>query len=158
MARTQTSGWTKMQDPPKLTSRQWNVVGLLGITFVVMALLQAISFSDFKDWLNSIGLGAPETAAVLIIILELLAAVSMFKVKLPGIVRMLSMLSAIFIGGFWFFQNLRLVAETQSGQLQSSGFFGSYLNQSPGWWTVLETSIFLLWVVYALKLTWPKSK
>ena len=36
-----------------------------------------------------------------------------------------------------------------AGQLPNSGFFGNYLDQSPGWWTVVEATIMLFWVVYA---------
>jgi hypothetical protein len=55
------------------------------------------------------------------------------------------------VSGFWFVENL-YVTSASSGQLPSSAFFGKYLSQSPGWWTVLEVSLLLFWVIYAAEL------
>lgn len=160
-AQAQISGWTKTVNPPKLSTTQWNVAGLLGVVFVVMAVLQAIGFSDFKDWLDAIGLGSPATWAVGLIIAELLAAVGLFRLKLPKIVAMLSALAAILVAGFWFIENIRLVSQAASGELTNSGFFGKFLHQSPGWWTVIEVTVFLFWVIYSVQLTssaWMKKR
>ena len=143
-------GLTKMEDPPKLTEMQWNVSGLLGVVFVVMALLQVISFSDFKDWLSGIGIDSPAVCAVVIIIAELIAGIGFFKLRLSSFFRWVSGGLAILAVGFWFVENLRLVSDGMAGQLDNSGLFGRYLPQSPGWWTVLEVTILLFWVIYAL--------
>lgn len=157
-AQFQVREWGEMSQPPNLTDQQWGITSLLGVVLVVMALLQAIGFGDFKDWLDSIGLGAPATWAVVIIVAELWAALSFFKLPLMNGFRMIGAWLAILVSGFWFIENLRLVSEGKAGVLASSGFFGKYLTQSPGWWTVIEVTVLLLWVVYSLRLTtWSKS-
>lgn len=157
--RVQYKGWAQASDPAKLTNQQWNVAGLLGVIFIVMAVLQIIGFSDFKGWFKAIGFSGPAVWAVVLILAELWAAVAMFKVRLSMGFRTLSAWLAVLVAGFWFIENLRLVSEAKSGLLQNSGFFGKYLPQSPGWWTVIEATIFLFWVIYAVRLTtWPNSK
>lgn len=149
--------WAEMSDPPKLSSRQWNISGLLGVVLLVMAVLQIISFNDFKDWFSAVGFGATSVWAVVLIVAEVWAAIGLFKLKLMNGFRAISMLLAILVGGFWFIENLRLVSETHAGTLANSGFFGKYLHQTPGWWTVIEVTVFLFWIIYSLKLTWPKK-
>lgn len=154
---TQLKGWGDMVVPPKLTSREWNITGLLGVVLIVMAILQVIGFSDFKDWLNSIGLDSPTTWAVVLIVAEVWAALGFFKLKLMKGFRLISSVLAVSVAGFWFVENLRLVAQVNAGELTNSGFFGKYLHQSPSWWTVLEVSVLLFWTIYAVKLTWLKK-
>ena len=156
-SQLQLKGWGDMVDPPKLTNREWNMTGLLGVVLIVMAILQVIGFSDFKDWLDSIGLGSPVTWAVALIVAEVWAAVSFFKLKLMKGFRIIGGVLAVLVAGFWFFENLRLVAQANAGELTNSGFFGKFLHQSPGWWTVLEVSVFLFWTIYAVRLTWPNK-
>jgi len=153
----QLKGWGDMVDPPKLTNREWNMVGILGVVLIVMAILQVIGFSDFKDWLSSIGLGSPSIWAVVLVLAEVLAAVGFFKLKLMKGLRAVSSVLAVLVAGFWFVENLRLVAQANAGELTNSGFFGKFLHQSPGWWTVVEVTVFLFWTIYAVKLTWPKN-
>lgn len=149
-----------MADAPKLTSRQWNIAGLVGVVFIVMAVLQAIGFSDFKDWLESIGLGSTAVWAVGLIVAELWAATVFFKLPLMNGFRLVGSLLAILVAGFWFVQNLRLISDGAGNSLEGSGFFGKFLEQSPGWWTVIEVTALLFLVVYILKLTefvWSKK-
>ena len=153
VAQSQFKGWGKMVDPPKLTSQQWNLAGLLGVVLIVMAVLQIISFSDFKDWLSQVGIDSPATCAVILIVAELWAALGFFKLKLMLGFRAISALLAVLVSGFWFVENLRLVSEGQAGTLTSSGFFGGFLEQSPGWLTVIESALLLFWVIYTLNLT-----
>jgi hypothetical protein len=159
-AQVQLKGWAQMADPPRLTTREWNVAGLVGVVLIVTALLQAIGFGDFRDWLESIGLGSPAVWAVGIIVAEVWAAVGFFKLPLMNGFRMISSLLAILVAGFWFVQNLRLISEGAAGELSNSGFFGGFLKQSPGWWTVIEVTVFLILVTYSLRLTsgWSKNK
>jgi hypothetical protein len=154
-ARVQVKGWTKMTNPAKLTNQQWYLTSLVGVVFLVMALLQLIGFSDFKNWLESIGISAATECAVVLIVAEVLASLAFFRIPLMAGLRMLAAWLAILAGGFWFIENLRLVSDGKAGQLSSSGFFGKYLNQSPGWWTVIEVTIFLFLVVWSLYLTRP---
>ena len=158
--QAQLKGWTEMKNPPKLSTREWNITGLVGVVLIVMALLQAIGFTDFKDYLESIGLGSPVVWAVGIIVAELWAASNFFKLPLMTGFRIVGALLAIGVAGFWFVQNIRLVSEGAAGELSSSGFFGKFLEQSPGWWTVIEVTALLFLVVYGLGLTtgWSKSK
>ena len=152
-ARAQTKGWSmEMTDPPRLSSSQWNMVGVLGIILIVMAVLQVIGFGDFKKWLEAIGLGAPSIWAVVLIVAEILAALNFFKLRLSGFARMLGWLSAIFVSGFWFVENLRLVSQNSGATLQNSGYFGKFLHQTPGWWTVVEATILIFGVLYGLEI------
>jgi hypothetical protein len=157
--QAQLKGWSQMADPPKLTSTQWNIAGLTGVILIVMAVLQLIGFGDFKDWLASIGLGSPTAWAVGLVVAELLGALAFFKLPIMGGVRLLSGSLAVLVAGFWFVQNIRLVSDGAASQLPSSGFFGKFLNQAPGWWTVIEATAFLLLVVYCVSLTsWTKDR
>ncbi len=152
-ARAQSTGWSmEMMDPPRLSSRQWNMVGILGVVFIVMAVLQVIGFGDFKDWLKGVGLGGPTVWAVVLIVAELIAAAGFFKLRLSAFARMLSSLAALFVAGFWFVENLRLISAGKAAVVQNSGFFGKYLHQTPGWWTVVEVSILLFGVIYGLEV------
>ncbi|HSX17777.1 MAG TPA: hypothetical protein VLE51_00240 [Candidatus Saccharimonadales bacterium] len=157
-SRVQLKGWGEMADPPNLTSQQWNMTGLLGVILIVMAILQLIGFSDFKDWLDSVGLGAPTVWAIAIVVAEIWVGLTFFKLKLMNGFRVIGAWLAVLVSGFWFIETLRLVSEGAGGQLTNSGFFGKYLHQSPGWWTVLEASILLFWVAYSLRLLWPKNR
>ena len=155
----QISGWTKMENPPKLTNRQWYVTSLLGVVFLVAALLQAISFGDFEDWLTSLGFGSATLWAVGIIVAEVWAALGFFRLPLMNGFRKLSAWLAVLVGGFWFIQSLRLVSEGAAGNLQNSGYFGGYLTQTPSWWTVIGITAVLILTVYSLSLTekgWSK--
>ena len=152
-ARARIKGWSmEMMDPPKLSGRQWNMTGALGVVLMVMAVLQLVSFGSFKDWLAAIGLGGATAWAVVLIVAEIFGAMSFFKLRLSRPARMLGSLLALFVAGFWFVENLRLVSTGKAGTLSSSGFFGKYLHQSSGWWTVIEVTILLFWVIYALEL------
>ncbi|HLG91120.1 MAG TPA: hypothetical protein VI336_03135 [Candidatus Saccharimonadales bacterium] len=157
--QAQLKGWTEMTDPPKLSTREWNITGLVGVVLIVMAVLQAIGFGDFRDWLESVGLGSPAVWAVGIIVAELWAAVGFFKLPVMTGFRMVSGLLAILVAGFWFVQNLRLVSEGAAGELSSSGLFGKFLEQSPGWWTVIEVTALLFLVAYGVNLVsgWSKK-
>jgi hypothetical protein len=151
--QAQLKGWTQMADPPKLTSTQWNIAGFTGVILIVMAVLQLIGFGDFKDWLASMGLDAPAVWAVGLILAELIGALAFFKLPILSGMRLLSGALAVLVAGFWFVQNLRLVSDGASNQLASSGYFGKFLNQAPGWWTVIEATAFLALVVYCVSLT-----
>lgn len=151
---TNSRGWkVVMSNPPKLTATQWALFNLLGVTFLLMAILQIISFNDFRDTLSSFGLSAPTAWAVGLIVAELWAAATMFKLRLSYAFRAVSALLALLSAGFWFLENINLVSNGNGDFLTNSGFFGGYLTQSPGWWTVVEVSILLFWVLYALGLS-----
>lgn len=137
---------------PKLTDRQWNMSSLLGVVLLVMAVLQAIGFSAFKDWLGDAGFSANSFWAAVIIVAEVWGAIGFFKLKLNGVFRWASNLMALLVSGFWFIENLRLVSAGASADLANSGLFGKYLPQHPGWWTVIEVTVLFFWVVYTLEL------
>ena len=153
------NNWSGTSAQPSLTDGQWNMAMAAGVILMVMAVLQVIGFSDFKDTLNGIGLTSnPALWAVLILVAEVWGALGFFKIRLNNLGRMLSGLFALSVSFFWFYESLKLVSEGLAGQLTNSGFFGKYLQQSPGWWTVLEASVFLFWILYVVKLTWAKNK
>lgn len=155
----QLKGWTQMADPPKLTSRQWYITSLLGIVLLVAAVLQAVSFGDFKNWFDDLGFGAPALWAVGVIVTEVWAALGFFRLPLMNGFRKVSSWLAVLVSGFWFIQTLRLVSDGAAGELSNSGYFGGLLTQSPSWWTVIGVTAVLLLTVYSLKLTdkvWSK--
>jgi len=157
MIRGKLKTWPpKAVDPPKLTDQQWNLMGLLGSVFFVMAILQLISFTYFTDWLKQIGLGAPSVWAAALIMAELWASASFFKLRLSPGFRIVSLSLAVLVSGFWFIQNLRLVSNGASGYLTGSGFFGRFLQQPPGWLTVFETSLLLFFTIFAVNLSKEK--
>ena len=136
----------------KGTNQRVDAVMLLGVVFLVMALLQVISFGSFKDWFAAVGFSSPATWAVVILLLEVIAGVGFLKIALPPMAKKVSRICAILASGFWFIENIRLVSDTTT-QYTSSGFFGKYLSQTPGWWTVIEVTILLVWTIYALDAT-----
>jgi len=153
LTRRQTKGeGVEAVDPPMLTSEHWSLVSLLGVIFLVMAVLQLISFSDFKDVLERMGLASGATWGVCLIIAEIWAAAGLFKWRLSPMFRMASASLAVLVSGFLFIENLQAVANGTAKNLQNSGFFGRFLHQTPGWWTVIEVTILLFWVLYAIDL------
>jgi hypothetical protein len=122
------------------------------VILAIMAILQIISFGKFKDWLDEIRVGWPAVVAVIIIIAELWGAISLLQINMNRMVRFIGVSLAVLVSGFWFVENLQIASSGGAGQLPNSGLFGKYLTQSPGWWTILEVSLLLFWVVYAAEL------
>lgn len=156
-ALTSSKNWSMPSPVPKLSDRDWSGVNLLGLVLIVMAICQLITFTDFKGWLNTIGLGGPAVWAVVLIIAEVWAGVSFMKVRLASAFRMVGLLLAVLVAGFWTVENLQLISGGAAGLLPNSGFFGRYLMQSPGWWTAIETTILLYWTIYAVDKVKNKS-
>jgi hypothetical protein len=145
------ANWEGGARTPEATSAQWNLLAIPAAVLAVMAILQAVSFGRFKDWLETIRIGWPAVVAVVIIIAELWGAASLLRVPMSAMVRFFGMSFAVLVAGFWFIENLYL-ATSSGGQLPTSGFFGKYLNQQPGWWTVIEITVLLFFVIYAAEL------
>jgi len=117
-----------------------------------MAILQAIGFGRFKDFLDNIKVGWPALVAVVIIIAEIWGALSLLRVPMSAMLRFIGVSLAVAVVSFWFVETLFLVTSDTARALQNNGLFGKYLSQTPGWWTVIEVSILLFWVVYAAEL------
>ncbi len=145
------SNWSGGARTPQISTVSWNLLAVPAAVLAVMAILQIISFGKFKDWLDSVRIGIPAVTAVLIIIAELWGAVSLLRISMPSVWRFLGVSLAVAVTGFWFIENLYFATST-GGQLPTSGYFGRYLNQQPGWWTIIEMTIMLFWVVYAAEL------
>jgi hypothetical protein len=153
------SGWpVKAVDPPQLTTKHWLVAAVPSFGLLLAAILQLVSFNDFKEVLNSQGLPGSTAWAVVIIFAELWGAAGFLKWRLSVGFRLVSYAMAVAAALFWFIHNLQLVASGAADHLDNSGFFGSYLAQQPGWWTVLEVSIFLFWVIYEIAFLRDHSK
>lgn len=146
------ANWGGSSDKPDLSQRQWALLAIPAIVLAVMAILQIISFGKFKDWLEEIRVGWPAVVAVVIILAEIWGAASLLNLSMNRMVRFLGVSLAVLVSGFWFIENLQLASSGGAGQLPNSGFFGNYLMQSPGWWTILGVSVLLFWVVYAAEL------
>jgi hypothetical protein len=147
--RVRASGWpVKAVNPPALSTKEWVLAGILGAIFLAMAILQLISFADFTDILGAMGLPGPTAWAVCIILAELWGAAGFFKWRLSVGFRLVSYTMAVVAAGFWFVENLQLLSNGVGQTLDNSGFFGRFLAQQPGWWTVVEVSVFLFAVLY----------
>lgn len=152
-AKSNLTNWSaRALNPPKLTDQQWGVIGIAGVVLIVMAICQIVSFNDFSDILLGLGLSGPNVWAAIIIVAELWGSAMFFKIRLSSAFRMVSAIAAVLASGFWFVMNVNLISDGLSSSAQNSGYFGSYLAQSPGWWTVIEATALLLWVVYNLDL------
>jgi hypothetical protein len=146
------ANWGGTSGKPELSQRSWNMLAVPAVILAVMAILQIISFGKFKDWLDEIRVGGPAVVAVIIIIAELWGAVSLLQIGMSRALRFVGVSLAVLVSSFWFVENLQIASSGGAGQLPNSGFFGKYLMQSPGWWTILEVTILLFWVVYAAEL------
>lgn len=156
VSRSQSKSWSvAAMQPPTLRDQQWNMVSLLGILLIAMAVTQVVSFTDFKSWLAAAGLSGPTAWAIGIIIAEVWAAIGFFKIRLSYLFRVISAGLALVVSGFWFILNLQLISNGTADTLGNSGFFGRFLAQTPGWWTVLEVTVVLFWTLYALGLFKP---
>ncbi|MEX1995690.1 MAG: hypothetical protein WD887_02850 [Candidatus Saccharimonadales bacterium] len=149
MAQTNKTHWAlRPTERPALNETDKNVVNVLGGVLVLMAVLQLVSFNEFKDGLGAMGLGSPQTWAIIIIAAELIAAASMFRFRLAYVLRWLGGLLALLVAGFWFIQSLRAVIGDGAGD---TNYFGKFFSGEPGWVSVLASSLLLLWAVYALE-------
>src|SRR3954451_8663380 len=110
------SNWSGGARTPEATSRQWNLLAIPAAVLAVMAILQIISFGQFKNWLDSIRIGWPTAVAVVIIIAELIGAVSLLRMPLNAMLRFWGIALAVLVAGFWFIENLYLTTST-GGQL-----------------------------------------
>jgi hypothetical protein len=145
------SNWSGGIGVPNVNAAGWNILAIPAAALVVMGVLQAVSFGSFKDFLDGVRIGAPTLTGILIIIAEFWAALSLLRIPLPAVFRYFGILLSILVSGFWFVENL-FFTTSSGGQLPNSGFFGKYLTQSPGWWTVVEVSILLFWIIHSARL------
>ncbi len=146
------SNWSGGTATPELTQMHWNLLAIPAAVLAVMAVLQIASFGTFKDLLNMAGIGWAVGTAVILIILELWGALSLLRIPMNRMWRFLGLSLAVLAVGFWFVENLYFVTSNLAMTLGNSGYFGKYLAQTPGWWSVVEASIMLFWLVYAAEL------
>src|SRR3989338_2936886 len=144
-AEQQLKDWSEtFANPPKLSQYDSWLTSLLAVVFLAMAILQVASFNDFKSALGGLGIAnSPETWAFILVVAEVWAALGFLKVRLHGLIRFFSGVFAVFAAGFWFLASAQIVTSLNVSQIFNSGFFGKYLAQQPGWWTILEASVFL---------------
>jgi hypothetical protein len=155
----------KSQKPPALENRQWFWLSLVGAVFVAMAILQLFSADDFYNIFRAEDLSAPKVWAVLVIVAELWAAASFFKLRLSDGFRMVSRFFAGAVALFWLVESMRILTQNSSHivlkdnsyRRAGANFFGRFLYQTPGWWPVIEALIFLFVVLYMLELSRPNS-
>jgi hypothetical protein len=151
--RAKTRGWpVQAANAPKLSNSEWGLAAVPGVVLLLMAVLQLISFSDFRDALTAMGFSSATAWAVGVIVAELWGAAGFFMWRLSIGFRYVSYVMAVLAAGFWFVTNIQLVAGPLGAQLDNSGFFGRFLKQSPSWITVLEVTVLLFWVVYKVGL------
>ncbi|MBX4190631.1 hypothetical protein KW794_00935, partial [Candidatus Saccharibacteria bacterium] len=90
------SNWSGGAKMPAVTSMQWNLLAVPAAVLAVMAILQIISFGRFKDWLDSIRVGWPAVVTVVLIIAELVGAVSLLRLPMNALWRFLGVSLAVF--------------------------------------------------------------
>ncbi|MBX4188477.1 hypothetical protein KW792_00045 [Candidatus Saccharibacteria bacterium] len=146
------ANWSGGAATPELTPSNWNMLAIPAAVLLVMAVLQAISFGKFKDFLEGINIGWPAVVAVVIIVAEVWGAMSLLRIPMNSALRFLGVTMAVLVTFFWFIENLFLVTSESAKALGSSGYFGKYLTQVPGWWTVVEITVLLFWIVFAAEL------
>ncbi|HVO86732.1 MAG TPA: hypothetical protein VMT23_03370 [Candidatus Binatia bacterium] len=158
MAKKQVHWQPVAVDPPPLSNRQWYVFSIAGFVLLIAGILQLINFADFSDNFASLGITPPRLWAAIIILGELWGAASFFKLRLSYAFRMVSNFWALFVSLFWFYQNIRIVSMGSQTDFSGSNFFGHFLSQTPGWWTVLESTLLLTFVLYALSVSLSARK
>ncbi|HET9850549.1 MAG TPA: hypothetical protein VFP35_02930 [Candidatus Saccharimonadales bacterium] len=163
MARTNEKfSWpVKAVDPPNLSYGQWQWMAVIGCLFLLMGILQLISFADFSNNFAAIGTGSHKWWGALVILAELWATASFFKLRLSPGFRAVSRFWALAVSLFWFYNDVRQLSEGSDlpyfagGQVHaaSANYFGGFLSQQPGWWTVIEAILFLSAVIYGLNIS-----
>lgn len=146
------SNWSGGTKTPELAPATWNALAVPAAILLVMAILQLIGFGKFKDFLDNINVGWPVAVAIVVIIAEIWGALSLLRVPMSAMLRFWGVSLAVLVTGFWFIETLFLVTSDTAKALQNNGLFGKYLSQTPGWWTVIEVSVLLFWVVYSAEL------
>src|SRR4051812_324938 len=102
-ARTNKRSWNvAVNDPPRLTDREWAISAVAGVILLAAAILQLISFSDFRDNFAQAGLPGPTAWAVCVILAEIWGAASFFKLRLSYLFRSVSATLSVVAVGFWF--------------------------------------------------------
>lgn len=153
------SNWSGGDKVPGLSPASWNMLAIPAAVLFVMAVLQIISFGKFKDFLDNIKVGWPVVVAIVLIVAEIWGALSLLRVPMSAMLRFFGVVLGVLVVGFWFIENLFLVTSETAHSLGNSGYFGKYLSQTPGWWTVLEVTILLFWVLYSAELLkWRPSE
>jgi hypothetical protein len=144
--------------PPVLDRRHMTAATVAGVVLLVMALLQLLSFNVFTDNFSAVGYSNPNVLAAVVIFAELWAAFGFFRVRLSWAFRAVSNYLAVAVAVFWMFHAFRGVTQYSDLQMVVDGksaivsnFFGKYLTQPMGWWTVIEATVFLFVVLYAVE-------
>jgi hypothetical protein len=146
------ANWSGGAATPDLSPANWNMLAIPAAVLLVMAILQAISFGKFKDFLDGIHVGWPALVAIVIIVAEVWGALSLLRIPMNSTMRFFGVSMAVLVTFFWFIENLFLVTSDTAKALGSSGFFGKYLTQVPGWWTVIEISLLLFVILFSAEL------
>lgn len=146
------SNWSGGANTPELSQNHWNLLAVPAAVLAVMAVLQIISFGSFKGWLVTVGVGWAAVVAVVLIILELWGAISLLRVPMSSMLRFWGLSLAVLAVGFWFIENLFVLSNGAADRVASSDYFGKYLVQTPGWWSVIEVAIMLYLLIWAAEI------
>lgn len=145
--------------PPNLTPRQWWLSHLLALIFLAAAILQLINFHDFADNFGALAYPTANLWAGAIIFVELMAAFGFLRVRQSWGFRAVTNYLAVIGGLFWLVNSLRTLSNFDGASIDIDGrsavvsnFFGRYLTQAAGWWTVIEATVFLLLVLYTVEI------
>lgn len=156
LERTLKNWSTAYAKPALLNKNQKMAASGLAVLLLVMAILQLLGFSEFKDALTTLGMNnGTDGWAVVVVIAEVWGALSLIGVRMNGLFRAFGRMFAVFATGFWFIITLQTVSGIDMS-VSNSAFFGKYLTQVPGWWTVIEATILMIWTIYVLEVTKQK--
>src|SRR6185503_16978507 len=95
------SNWSGGDKTPALSSAGWNMLAIPAAVLFVMAILQIVSFSKFKDFLDGIKIGWPAVVAVVVIVAEVWGGLSLLRIPMHGMLRFWGILMAVLVAGFW---------------------------------------------------------
>ncbi len=133
-------------DPPKLSTEQWQLAGVVGVLLVSFALCQVFSFQHFTDSLQIMGLSGTSGLGVMIILMELWGAACCFRLKLSSLFRLVSATFMVLVTGLWL--EISLQALVKNNPVESLGLWGSLVGIPLNWLTVAMLAALFLTSVH----------
>lgn len=153
--------FTETTLPPAAKNRMIEYAALVyAAILVVMVVAQLFKFEEFVPLIASFGLGGGEPRAMVIasvlVIAEVFALPFLLRMYLSPLMRTVSMALGWAVAGLWLYLMVGLSLTVNA--VGDSGFLGTALTVSFGWWSVVLT-IFLaalaIWVSWGM---WPLAK
>ncbi|TAL14434.1 hypothetical protein EPN95_02990 [Patescibacteria group bacterium] len=133
---------------------------LYSAILVVFAVTQLFSFSDFQMLVRSFwlpgGIPLAYLLSAIIVIAEVLALPFLLRMKVSSLFRVLSMVLGWAVAGIWLGVSLWLVLTVNA--VTNIGFFGTVVEFTPGWWSVLVSMALCTLAAWSSWGMWPLGK